>query len=73
MMKITAIQTVGNGDFTFTVCVRSCCEVCDNTASYDGSDDDRDSETDLPLTITMATIIVVLLILEAVILISYHW
>ena len=68
----TANQTVGNDNFTFSLCIHGCCELCDNSASYDGSDD-KDSETDLAVTITMATLIVVLLILEAIILISYHW
>ena len=59
---------IGSENLTLRMCDDSCCEFCDNRASYDG-----DSDTDLTVTITMAILIVVLLILEVIILISYHW
>lgn len=59
---------IGSENLTFGMCDDSCCDFCDNRASYDG-----DSDTDLTVTITIAILIVVLLILEVIILISYHW
>lgn len=58
------------GNITFSMCGNNCCEICDNRASHDESD--VSNETELMI-ITMATFIVILLILMTIILLSYIW